>query len=473
MSAKSRVGYQSTKKEYVAYCLFFLGQNLLWGYAGFIETFLTDIGIAAATAAAILIIPKLWDAVNDVLFGYIVDRHMFKNGQKFMPWVRIGTSAVGITTVALFAIPASMATAGKVVWFLIAYILFDLCYTILDAPAFAVTTVMTSNVQERTGIIAGGKLWAMVGGVVSTVLIPLIRPKLGWLTACIVFIVVSVILMIPMLFTVKERHSETVKATENPSFKEILAYLKHNRYLIFVLLAMLLLGLSSVEQKMAIYMGRICLGQENMATLVAAGVAVAVITVSAVVPALSKKFDKFNVLCCGLAFAIVMDVVCYFAGYSNLVVALILIMLKCTGLGFWQVIIYMLIADTVEYGTYKSGTRAAGITFSLQAFIAKLKNALIGTIVLLSLSSVGFIEGENALQPEGVAGGIWGLFNLLPAVGFAVALVILLLFYKLRDKDVQNMSLYNNGEISFDEANERLGKRFGEPAKVVLPKDEA
>ena len=24
-------GYQSTRKEYIAYCLFFLGQNLLWG----------------------------------------------------------------------------------------------------------------------------------------------------------------------------------------------------------------------------------------------------------------------------------------------------------------------------------------------------------------------------------------------------------------------------------------------------------
>ena len=40
---------------------------------------------------------------------------------------------------------------------------------------------------------------------------------------------------------------------------------------------MLLLGLSSVEQKMAIYMGRICLGQESMATLVAGGVALGVI----------------------------------------------------------------------------------------------------------------------------------------------------------------------------------------------------
>ena len=461
----SRIGYQSGRKEYIAYCLFFLGQNLLWGYAGYIETFLTDIGLAAATAAAILIIPKLWDAINDVLFGYIVDRHMFKNGEKFMPWVRIGTSAVGITTVALFAIPQSMSSSGKVAWFLIAYILFDLCYTILDAPAFAVTTVMTSNVQERTGIIAGGKLWSMVGGVVSTVIIPMIRPVLGWLTACIVFVVVSIILMIPMLFTVKERHSEEVLATENPTFREMLKYLKSNKYLIFVLLAMLLLGLSSVEQKMAIYMGRICLGQENMATLVAGGSAISIIAVSAVVPALARKWDKFDVLCVGLAFAIVMDIICWFVGYGNLLIALILIMLKCTGLGFWQVIIYMLIADTVEYGTYKSGTRAAGVTFSLQAFIAKLKNALIGTIVLLSLSAVHFVEGENAVQPAGVAEGVWGLFNLLPAAGFSVALVILLVFYKLRSRDVQTMAAYNNGQISGEEAEALLAARYGAPAK--------
>ena len=55
--------FQTTKKERFAYCLFFLGQNILWGYAGYVETFLTDIGIAAATAAMILLVPKLWDAL--------------------------------------------------------------------------------------------------------------------------------------------------------------------------------------------------------------------------------------------------------------------------------------------------------------------------------------------------------------------------------------------------------------------------
>ena len=461
MKEQKNKGFVTSKNERFAYCLFFLGQNILWGYAGYVETFLTDIGIAAATAALILLVPKLWDAVNDMLFGYIIDRTQFKNGQKFIPWVKIGVTAIGITTVALFAIPESMNQTIKVVWFLIAYIIFDISYTILDAPAYAVTTVMTSDVQERTSIIAGGKLWGMVGGVVATLLVPMLRPKLGWFVACVVFVIVSVLMMVPMMFSVKERHSESSTAETNPSFKEIIHYLKCNKYLIVALVAMLLLGVASLEQKMAIYMGRICLGQENTATLVAGGAAVSVILVSAIVPKLSKKWDKFYVLCGGMIFTIVMNIVAYFVGYDSLVMAILMTMLKCSGLGFWSVVIYMLIADTVEYGTYKTGTRAAGISFSLQTFVAKLKNGIIGSVVLFSLAMVGFVEGENAIQPAGVADGVWALFCLLPAVGFAIALVILLAFYKLRTKEVQVMSLYNNGELTKDEAEAVLSEKYG------------
>lgn len=461
MKTQPKRDFTTTKKERLAYCLFFLGQNILWGYAGYVETFLTDIGVAAATAAVLLLVPKLWDAVNDILFGYIVDRHTFKNGQKFMPWVRIGVTAIGITTVVLFAIPPSAAQSVKTVWFLIAYVFFDICYTILDAPAYAVTTVMTGDINERTTIIAGGKLWAMLGGVAATLLVPMLRPKLGWFTACIVFVAVSVSLMIPMLFTVKERCSATAQAEKEPGIGDMFRYLRSNRYLLVALSAMLLLGIASLEQKMAIYMGRICLGQENTATLIAGGAALAVILVSAIVPALSKRWDKFYILCGGLLFTVIMNIAAYFIGYGNLALTIIMTMLKCTGFGFWSVVIYMLIADTVEYGTYKTGTRAAGISFSLQTFVAKLKNSLIGTVVLLSLSVVGFVEGEGVVQPEGVADGIWALFCLLPALGFAAALVILLLFYKLRTKDVQIMSRCNNGEISRKEAMELLGEKSG------------
>ncbi len=454
-------GFMTSRRERAMYCLFFLGQNILWGFAGYIEPFLTDIGLAAFTAGVLLVLPKLWDAINDMFFGYLMDRISFKNGQKFLPWVRIGTMAIGLTTIALFAIPQGMTSGVKIAWFLIAYILFDISYTVLDAPAYALTTVMTSNVEERTSIIAGSKLWGMVGGVVATLLVPVIRPKLGWFAACVVFVAVSVAMMIPMLFSSKERQRAAAEIQENPGFKEIFVYLRRNKYLIVTLFAMLLLGIASLEQKMAIYMARICLGDEGKAILVTGGASAAVILVSIVVPMLARKWDKCHVLCAGLAFAIVMDIVTFFVGYNNMILVTVCTMLKCTGFGFWSVVIYMMVADTVEYGTYKTGTRAAGISFSLQTFVAKLKNGIIGTVMLWSLASVGFVEGENAVQPAGVAEGVWGVFCLLPAAGFAIALAVLLLFYKLRSKDVQIMAMYNNGQIGKDEAEDRLMAKYG------------
>ena len=50
MSKQNNQSFVTSKKERFAYCLFFLGQNILWGYAGYVETFLTDVGIAAAAA---------------------------------------------------------------------------------------------------------------------------------------------------------------------------------------------------------------------------------------------------------------------------------------------------------------------------------------------------------------------------------------------------------------------------------------
>ena len=104
----------------------------------------------------------------------------------------------------------------------------------------------------------------------------------------------------------------------------------------------------------------------------------------------TKKIDKFYLLIGGLVFSIVVSIVALIAGYDNFIVAVILIALKCVGLASWQVIIYMLVADTTEYGTYKSGTRATGITFSLQTFISKLKNAAVNSFMLLCIAWTGY-----------------------------------------------------------------------------------
>lgn len=462
--AKMRDGYMATRKEHFTYSLFFFGQNLLWGFAGLVVTYLTDIGLTAALAGTILIVPKIWDAINDTIFGVIVDKTRFKNGQKFLPWVKIGVAAIGVTTLLMFAIPASTPQTLKIIWFVVAYILFDAAYTMLDAPAFALPTVMTNNIQERTALVSGNKLWAMVGGVLAAVLVPMLQKKLGWFGAGCLFIIGGVILMLPLLFCAKERQSEEQKKEEEVTFKQMLNYLGKNKYLLIALVAMLLFGLTAVESALSIYIARICFGNQSLGTVLAACVALPVILISAIIPPLARKIDKFWILVIGIASSIVINVITYFVGFSNVTMAIVFTALKCMGLAFWQVIIYMLVADTVEYGTYKSGTRAAGITFSLQTFVSKLKNALISSLVAYSLALTGFVEGENAVQPAGVAEGIWGIFTFLPVIGYAIALAVLLIGYKLRDDSVQVMAKYNSGEITYEEAVAVLGDKFGAPA---------
>jgi Na+/melibiose symporter-like transporter len=143
---------------------------------------------------------------------------------------------------------------------------------------------------------------------------------------------------------------------------------------------------------------------------------------------------------------------------------MIFIAMKGVGTACYGVIIYSFIMDCVEYGAYKTGTKASGITFALQTFVSKMKSALIMSIALFSLSLFGFVAGENAVQPDGVAQGIWLIFNLLPSLGYIIALILLGLFYKLRDSSVQIMSKYNAGEISREEAEAQLGPKFGPAA---------
>ena len=55
--------------------------------------------------------------------------------------------------------------------------------------------------------------------------------------------------------------------------------------------------------------------------------------------------------------------------------------------------------------------------------------------------------------------------TIAPAIGIVLAL-ILLRFYKLRDKDVQVMAEYNNGQITKEEADAQLADKYG-PAAVL------
>ena len=61
------------------------------------------IGIKAEHYAAIILISKFWDAINDVLIGNMVDTKRISKKSKFMPWILLGGVMLVGLTIMVFA----------------------------------------------------------------------------------------------------------------------------------------------------------------------------------------------------------------------------------------------------------------------------------------------------------------------------------------------------------------------------------
>ena len=140
----------------------------------YLSAYLAMQGIALWKVSLVLLIVKIWDAVNDPIFGYIFDKVQFKSGQKSLPWLRIAVALIPVVTIILFSIPSGMSELGKLIWFGVAYVLWDTVYTLTDVPAYAMLNTMTDNLQERAELLSINRIYSGLGqglyGVLLTVL---------------------------------------------------------------------------------------------------------------------------------------------------------------------------------------------------------------------------------------------------------------------------------------------------------------
>jgi len=326
---------------------------------------------------------------------------------------------------------------------------------------YALPTAMTTNIKERTSLISSNRFFGILGALIATILIPVIRPKTGWFVGAIVFVVFGLVFMLPFLFTGKERNSE-VEQQKEYSIKEMFNYVKSNKYLLLSLVLIFIQGATAVESTLSLIMARNCFGKESIASILTLIIMAPTFLMSLFVPKLNQYFDKRTLILAGMICSFVGSVLLLFTGYGNMITLIIFMVLKGIGSSFFLILSYMLIADSVEYGTYKSGTRAVGISFSLQTFVAKLKNAIIGSLSLFALGLFHYDSSlpETAIQSAEVVKGIWTVYNVLPAIGSLFCIIVLAFFYKLRDKEVEAMARYNNKEISKAELDVLLNNKY-------------
>ncbi|MBU2987677.1 MFS transporter [Saccharophagus degradans] len=429
-------------KQKIGYGLGDTASNIVFqAVANFMLIFYTDVfGLSAAAAGTVLGVVRLLDAVTDPIMGGIADRTRTKWGsyRPYLLWVAIPFALLAVLA---FSTP-SLSDGAKFIYALITYAAMMMAYTAINIPYAALGGVMTTNPRERASLQAYRFTFAMIGAMLVVWCIPKLVAHFGsgddahgYQIAMVIMGGVAVLCFVACFYYTTEKPSEQAATPKGNIAVDFLSLFKNDQWLIVAAISLCILILFALRISVAPHYVKYYLGQDaaflaNFLLLSNLGAVVAAVCTNY----LSRSVEKKTLLllgCIGLAiFGFVLGVL---PAHSTL-----LIVACFVGTQYCQnvvvILMFSMVADTVDYGVEKTGKRVMGMTFSGHLLAIKAGFGIGGLSAGWLLGYYGFIA--NQTQTAHTLAGIANIFGTIPSY-FAVLCAGLVLFYKLDTRSVE------------------------------------
>ena len=428
-----------TFREKYSYGIGALGKDLAYAIVStYLMVYFTDaVGLNPAFVGTLFLVARLWDAVNDPAMGMIVDNTRSKFG-KFRPWIFIGTVLNAVVIVFLFRKP-DLEGLPLYAYFSIMYILWGMTYTIMDIPYWSMIPALTSSKEEREQVAVIPRIFASTAWLIMGTFGLSIVKKLGngnvvkgYSSFAVVIAVAFIISAIITCLNVKER-VETPKNAEKVSFKQTLNIIRKNDQLVVFIGIVLFMNLiMQIIGGVSLYYFKYVIGNDKLNQVFYAFSGLAEIGGLMLFPILTKKIGRQDVFKVGsvlpilgcsmlLVFGIISPKNAAFIAISGVVLKL--------GTGMLLGATTVMLADVVDYGQFKLGTRNESIVFSVQTLLVKTASAVSGWLVGVGLSVVGYVP--NAEQGASTILGLRVLMIGLPILCAVLMYVIYKQKYKI------------------------------------------
>lgn len=397
--------------------LYFLFNSFLMTFILFTKTIdnkmLTVVG-------AIIVVARIFDALNDPIMGGIVENTRTKWG-KYKPWQLLGAVLTGAVIISVFCVKLD---GWSYIGFLaFAYLMFSITFTMNDISYWGMLPSLTSDEHERNKLTSCAQLLASAGVGLASLLIPLFTTgslaKWGAPTGYKVIGIISALLMVLFqLFTilgVKEKPLPPIKPDKSDrlTLKKMFQTIAKNDQLLWCALIMLIfsIGTGVVGGGLLTMYVYFEFGYEGGYTLlIGLGYGIISTLFTATYPWLSKKFGRNKILySAGIATIFGFALMLIFAlaiptgapKSSEWFAKFILIAVAYTfigyGAGFYMIMVINM-ANTVEYNEWKYGQRNESLIFSLRPFTAKLSSALTQALVIGVYAVASITTYTNAIS---------------------------------------------------------------------------
>ncbi|QYJ76736.1 glycoside-pentoside-hexuronide (GPH):cation symporter [Shewanella sp. FJAT-52076] len=431
-------------REKIAYGLGDTASNIVFQTVMlFLTFFYTDIfGISAAYVGTMFLAVRIMDAVTDPLMGYLADRTNTRWGRyrPYLLWFAFPFAAISVLA---FTTP-DLSESGKEWYAFATYALLMLAYTAINIPYCALGAALTTNPAERVSVQSYRFVFAMLGGVmVSALTLPLVdffgqgdKAKGYQLTILAMSIVGAVMFLLCFIGT-KERDFSTDDSSGN--FKAAAAALWANdQWRVLSTAAIFLLTGLVLKSTLAIYYVKYFLGREDMISVFVTSGVVGNIFGVALAKKLADNMCKVKAYIRLQLIAAALCMAAWFVPADQYVLALVFYIAWNFTINMGTPLLWAKMADTVDYGQFKTGVRTTGLVYSSVIFFIKLGLAIGGALGGWLLAAYGY--RPDVVQTEETRAGILLCFTLYPALA-SIAVAFVMRHYKLNSQRVAEISV--------------------------------
>ena len=440
----------------VAYAAGDFGCNMSFCLAGtFFTLFYTQyMKIDSLAFAGILVLLKIWDAINDPMIGGFIDasKKEYRRG-KFKTFISVGSVGLLVASALCFLPFPNAPQIIKVILCLFGYICWDACYTIVNVPYGSMVNVISPEPSDRAQLSAWRNLGAMCASIPVNLVLPMVlydenQNIMGQrlIVAALVLGIIGFVAFRFMLTNTVERVriSKEERAKQKFNYFVSIKNFAKNRPAIGATMIPVGMFLGSYGTSTAVAV----MFQSYFKNAQISGVSTVLNMLPTIlfVPFIGKIVDRWGKkeagqvgLLFSIAATILMIVVPYPANGTGIFLFYLLSLCNGLGAGIATCTVYAMVADAIDYNEWKNGLREEGTTYALHSFFRKLAQGIGPSIGLVLMVAIGYDEALGAAQPIEVATKMKTLIGCIFLGAAVLQMVGLRFVYNLDRKTLMEM----------------------------------
>ena len=446
-----------TLKQKAAFGIGAVGKDMVYALsASYVMYYYQDVlGIGATFVGLVLMVARIFDAVNDPFMGILVARTRSRWG-RFRPWLLSGTLLNAAVLYAMFAAPR-LEEAGLMVYFPVVYILWGVTYTMMDIPYWSMIPAVTRTPADRENLSVVGRTCAGVGSALIAMLTMLLVGVLGgdseragfrWVALIVAVVFVAAEALCCVFFKENSRTE-----METAGVKEMFSALFRNDQALVVVASIVLINSALyLTSNFVIYFFKYDFGGEGWKgtyTLFSTvGGAAQILGMMVLYPLLRKKLSNTRVFTVSVVSAfcayVLLLAICLTGLSRSLPLLLIpgVVVFACNGM--LSVLTTLFLSNSVDYGELRTGRREESVIFSMQTFVVKAASGVAVFLTGIGLDLIGLVgnaeeTGPVAVQTPETLLGLRLLMTVLPMIVLIAVLVLFRGKFVLTDSRVEEI----------------------------------